>query len=245
MEKLNPFVKCVTLLCCGLILSFSYSVLLNGCILAACLVSLLFFSKAKLSSVIKILIPALLAAVSIFFTGLLFTNDSTLGAETVSKVNSLNFEIMSYSMASVYNAIQLSTRILAFAGMGILFALTTDGEKFVMSLVHQCKLSPQYAYGVLAAIHLLPALKEELGQVRLAYQVRGMNTPAFSGKTIFLMLVNTIHWSENVAMAMESKGFDGDGERSYYQTTQVKRADWCFLLFTVLFLITGKLTFWI
>lgn len=241
MEKLNPFLKGATILICGLILSFSYSVMLNCCIIIVCLILMLFFSKTKVSSVFKIMIPALIAAVSIFFTGLLYTNNNTLDAATVSKLGNLNFEVMSYSMTSSYNAVQLASRILAFAGLGVLFALTTNAEEFVKSLMHQCKLAPKYAYGVLAAFHLLPGIKEEFGNVKMAFKVRGINVSPFSIKPIFAMLVNITYWSENVAMAMESKGFNGDGKRTFYTVTYIKWFDWCFFSAMISMIITGEL----
>lgn len=239
MEKLNPFLKGVTILFCGLILSVSYSVLFNCCIISLCFVLMLLFSKAKVSSVIKIMIPAFIAAVSIFFTGLLFTDSSTINSEAVSKVSSLNFEVMSYSMTSVYNAFQLAARIMAYASLGVLFAATTDGEEFAKSLMHQCKLAPKYAYGVLAAFHLLPNIKEEFDRTKLAFKVRGIRLSAFSPKPLFAMLVNTIHWSENVAMAMESKGFDEEGDRSFYSITSLQWFDWCFFAAMISLMIAG------
>lgn len=241
MEKLNPFLKGTTILLCGLILSFSYSILLNGSVIIACLLLLLFFSKAKVSSVIKIMLPAFLAAASIFYTGLLYTDSSMIQTEELSKISSLNFEVLSYSVTSVYNALQLSTRVLAFACLGILFALTTDGEEFVMSLMHQCRLSPKYAYGVLAAFHLLPNIKEELQKTKLAFKVRGIPVHWYSVKPVFAMLVNTIRWSESVAMAMEAKGFDGEGRRSYYTVTYLYWFDWCFFVGMVLLVLTGTI----
>ena len=71
MNGLNPFVKAVAILIAGLILAFSYLVTLNLAVCGMCLVLLLFFYRAKLSTMGKILIPALIASVSLFMTGLL------------------------------------------------------------------------------------------------------------------------------------------------------------------------------
>lgn len=233
MEKINPFIKAITILICGLIMSFSYSIVLNGVVIATCIIFILFFSKAKVSSVFKIMVPAFLAALSIFFTGLWFSNPTLeVGNEVVKGY--VNFGNEVYSMASVYNGIQLSTRILAFASLGVLFALTTDNQEFVESLIHQGKLPPKYAYGVLAALHLLPKVREEYAMTRLAYKVRGIKVNTLSPKPLFTMLVNSLHWSENVAMAMESKGFQEDGKRTYYNITKVKWFDLCFFFLMII-----------
>ena len=82
---------------------------------------------------------------------------------------------------------------------------------------------PRFAYGILAAFHLMPGMVREFRQVRLAFAVRGLHVHALSLKPIFTMLVNSVRWSESVAMAMESKGFCGDAPRSYYTVPRVAR----------------------
>ena len=92
--------------------------------------------------------------------------------------------------------------------------------------MHQCGLPPKFAYGILAALHLMPNLQREFKQVRLAFAARGIRVTAFSLKPVFTMLVNSIHWSESVAMAMESKGFCGSAERTFYSVPRVHWYDW-------------------
>ena len=62
---------------------------------------------------------------------------------------------------NLYTALQLATRLLAYAGLGMLFALSTSGEFFIASLLHQCHLPPRFAYGILAAFHLMPGMVRE------------------------------------------------------------------------------------
>lgn len=241
MERLNPVVKAAAILAGALILSFTYSLMLNGLILFLSIVLLLFCSKAKKKTLVKILIPAFLAALAIFFTGCFFSNPGE--ASQLPKNASLNFALASISGSSFYNGLKLAARILSFAFLGILFALTTDGEEFVQSLIHQCHLSPKYAYGVLAAFHLLPVIREELFRTRLAFKVRGIPVTPFSLRPVFAMLVNTVHWSESIAMAMESKGFSGEEKRTYYHVTKVHWYDWAFFAGLVGLLLLGSFLF--
>ena len=116
---------------------------------------------------------------------------------------------------------QLATRLLAYAGLGILFALSTEGDFFIASLLHQCRLPPKFAYGILAAFHLMPGMAREYAQVRTAFAARGLKAGPLSMKPVFTMLVNSVRWSESIAMAMESKGFCGDAPRTYYMVPRV------------------------
>lgn len=226
MESLNPFYKAVTVLAAGLILAFSYSIPLNVGVCACSLIFLALFSRAKPKTMMKVLIPAFLAAASLFMAGLLH---STGGSGIVE--GSENFQVAMNESLSLYNALQLSTRVLAFAMLGILFSLTTDSELFIQSLMHQCGLKPKFAYGILAAFHLMPHIGSEYKNAKMAYRARGIHVGPLSMKPLFATMVNAIRWSENVAMAMESKGFDGDGKRTFYQTTTVKARDFLFLIF--------------
>ena len=111
--------------------------------------------------------------------------------------------------------------LLAYAGLGILFALSTEGDFFIASLLHQCHLPPKFAYGILAAFHLMPGMAREYAQVRTAFAARGLKAGPLSMKPVFTMLVNSVRWSESIAMAMESKGFCGDAPRTYYMVPRV------------------------
>lgn len=237
MEKLNPFWKAVTILVAGLLLAFGYSVLLNLLTVGICLFLLLFFSRAKLSSLVKILLPALLAAASLFMSGFLYSK----GGQVPESASSLDFDQAVRAAGSLYSACQLSTRVLAFAFLGMLFALTTRSEEFIGSLMHQCKIKPKFAYGILAAFHLMPHIGKEYQNAVLAFRTRGIHTGPFSMKPVSAALVNCIRWSENVAMAMESKGFDGDHSRTFYHVTVVHWYDFVFLAAWIVFFILGLL----
>lgn len=236
MNRLNPFYKAVTVLTAGLILTFSYLISLNLAVCGVCLVLLLVFSRIRIRTMLGLLTPALLAAVSLFMTGLL--HSGTGGADLA---GSENFQVAMNESLSFYNAMQLSTRVLAFAMLGILFALTTDAELFIQSLMHQCHLPPKFAYGILAAFHLMPHIGEEYHNAELAYRARGIGVNRFSMKPLFAAMVSCIRWSESVAMAMESKGFDGDGERTYYRVTTVGTGDIIFLVLMNAAVLTGLL----
>ncbi|MBQ8469510.1 MAG: energy-coupling factor transporter transmembrane protein EcfT, partial [Clostridia bacterium] len=47
----------------------------------------------------------------------------------------------------------------------------------------------------------------------------------FSPAVLKPLLVKSVRWSEALAVAMESKGFDGHGERSSYEAPTVRTVD--------------------
>lgn len=228
LEKINPFIKVVTILVCGILMALTSSWKLNLAVLIAALLALLLFSNCKLSSLVKTFVPVILLAGAVFVSGMSYGKSAAQSASI-------------YDVASMDSALLLSTRILAYVGMGMLFALSTDQKEFIMSLMHQAHVKPKFAYGVLAAVNLIPTLRREWDEVNLAYRARKKRTGLLPIGPLFNTLVNGIRWSENVAMAMESKGFDGDGSRTFAITTRVRAGDICFAVLCIGLMAAGMI----
>ena len=228
LEKINPFIKVVTILVCGILMALTSSWKLNLAVLIAALLALLLLSNCKLSSLVKTFVPVILLAGAVFVSGMSYGKSAAQSASI-------------YDVASMDSALLLSTRILAYVGMGMVFALSTDQKEFIMSLMHQAHVKPKFAYGVLAAVNLIPTLRREWDEVNLAYRARKKRTGLLPIGPLFNTLVNGIRWSENVAMAMESKGFDGDGSRTFAITTRVRAGDICFAVLCIGLIAAGMI----
>ena len=227
MRRINPSVKVIAILISALIISFSPSILWNAVIIAICFASLL-ASGCLSRKVLNVLLPATLASLSIFMALLLHDSNGREAFES-----SGNFLAVSSSASDVNDAIAVALRIYAYAFLGMLFSFTTDPQAFVYSLMQQCHLDAKFAYGVLAAWNLLPMIKREYSQIKLALEVRGLKLWPWSAKPLFTALVNAMHWAENVAMAMESKGFDENADRTYYLEFSVRYYDFIWAIFMI------------
>lgn len=225
LERWNPTVKAATVLVCVILLSFEYLVSLNLLVLGCCLLLVIFGSRVSVKRLGALLLPAFVAAFGLFVMGLYYAKSGSGRTVDMQTLSAMPYAVRAAMSQNLYTALQLATRLLAFAGLGILFALTTDSDFFIASLLHQCKLPPKFAYGILAAFHLMPGMVREYDQVRTAFAVRGLKIGVFSMKPVFTMLVNSVRWSESVAMAMESKGFCGTAPRTYYTVPKVHPAD--------------------
>ena len=229
LEKLDPTVKACTCLVCVILLSFQYLVSLNLAVFILSLLLLLTCSRARGTQVLKLLLPAFIAAFGLFVTG--FFHGNSVQTADLQRIAAMPYAVRAAMSAGMYPALQLSTRLLAYAGFGMLFALSTDGETFIFGLMHRCRLRPKFAYGILAAVRLMPNMVREFRSVRLAFCTRGVPIRWYSLPPVFTMLVNSIRWSQCVAMAMESKGFDGDAPRT---CCELPRLRWCDLAFFIL-----------
>lgn len=224
IDRINPFCKMISILSTALLLAAVPGYLIN--ILVSLVAGLLLATsrRAKPLTVLNLLLPAFLIALSFFFTGMHFYNGETLTART-----SLSIYQAASLPPSFSNGLMLSTRIMAYAMLGILFGITTDSQDLIASAIQQGHMKPEMAYGILAAVHLLPTIKEEFRRSKLAYGVRKASGIQLFFGPVFCMLVRTIRWSEFLAMAMEARGFSND--RTAYRKMKVTPKDLAFAFF--------------
>ncbi len=220
LDHINPFVKSIVILVCCIMMALTQSWKVNVAVFLVWFVAMLVFSKCKIKSLIITLIPVVLLALIVFVSGL-FAGRAGVDSDSL------------YTVGNLESALVLGTRILSYVIFGLLFGFTTDSKEFIMSLMHQAKLKPKFAYGVLAAVNLVPTLQREWAEVNLAYQARRKSTGIIPFGPMFNTLVNGIRWSENVAMAMESKGFDGEGARTFSIETRVGAKDYIYAVVSI------------
>lgn len=77
MRTLNPAIKFVTLLGVTFVLAFRYEPTLNLAVFFLCMAALL-CSRVKLKTLGILMVPILLAAVGMFFTGYRFSADASM-----------------------------------------------------------------------------------------------------------------------------------------------------------------------
>lgn len=207
MKKLNPGYKLLTLIIASLLLSVTFHTPLNLLVAAVSLLAAFLTPGVNRKRLALALIPFLLTAAGMFTAGLFFSNGGQEGVEV------MLFGQPALYASNLVTAAQLSSRVLAYGGLGMLFAFTTNSMDLVMSLMQQFHLPPKFAYGVLAAYHFFPVVREEYAIVGAALQVRGIKAWPFSTKRLLPMLAHALERSESLAMAMESRGFESGAPR--------------------------------
>ncbi len=223
MRRLNPGYKLLTLIIASLLLSVTFNVKLNLLTAGAALLVTFCTPGIRRKGLLIALIPFFLTAAGMFTTGLFFSSGGQEGVEvTVLGQRTL------YA-TNLTTAAQLSSRVLAFGGLGLLFAFTTNSMELIMSLMQQFRLPPKFAYGILAAYHFFPVVRDEYAIVGAALQVRGVKAGPFSTKRLFPMLVHALERSESLAMAMESRGFESGIPRAVAFRVPLRAVDFLFL----------------
>lgn len=222
MSGLNPTCKLLGILLPTLILAVVHNPILNLGTFVVC-VLLLLQSRTSLKKLCYLLLPILIIAVGMFFTGYHFHAES--GAP-------VNADSLNITDSAFWNGLTFASRVLAYAGLGLLFVLTTYKIQLIQSFQQQLRLPPMFAYGLLAAWNVFPNIAEEYRKTRAAFRARGLHPLAISPALLKPMLVKAVLWSEALSIAMESKGFNGCKPRTEYRELKLTVADILFPVVT-------------
>lgn len=222
MNALNPVCKLLGILIPTLVLAAFHNPILNIIVFVLCIL-LMLQSKVSLKKLILLMLPIILVAVGMFFTGYHFQ---------VQEGAPVNADSLNLTSNPIWNGMTLSSRVLSYAVLGFLFVLTTNKIELIRSFQQQLHLPPIFAYGLLAAWNIFPNILEEYKKTRAAFRSRGVNTLAFSPILLKPMLVKAVLWSEALAVAMESKGFNSNAKRTEYFEMKITIKDFMFPVIT-------------
>lgn len=230
MSSINPALKGITVLIPGLLLSFTFDVFTPLVFLVFMITFTLLFSGIPIKKWMLFFSPFILLALGFAWMTMLYTSDAFAGGEHLFSV--WRFEV---TTGSVMVGISLALRSLCFVSLSLLFILTTDSTKFMLSLMQQLKLPPKITFGILAGYRFLPTFRYEYQVLRQAHRVRGIGRAKGIRERIYQfrryaipLMANAIRKAERTANAMESKGFTGSADRTHYHQMKISRKDWMF-----------------
>ena len=151
------------------------------------------------------------------------------------------------------HGLEVGLRILNFGALGLLYARTTGVVDLVLGLMQQWRLSPRWAYGILAALRFIPLLEDELRRIRQAYRIRGLGgTGGVTGRLAaayrysLALLVHAVREAETVAVALQARGFDGSRRRTFYRTLEAGWREVAYgLALVLLSVLAGGLAWWL
>jgi energy-coupling factor transport system permease protein len=178
--------------------------------------------------------PLWLAVLGIVLANLVFSshNPDPLAAEL------LRIGPLRITQEAVDAAAGLGARVLSIISVGAVFALTTDATFLIDSLVQLARVSPRFAYGTLAAYQAVPKLADDLGTLRGARRLRGLRE--WHPRLIVGMLVRAIRHADQLATAMDARGF-GAGPRSTYRPVRWHALDAAVALAALAILVAALL----
>ncbi|MBF4550214.1 energy-coupling factor transporter transmembrane component T family protein [Pseudoclavibacter sp. VKM Ac-2888] len=222
LERRNPTVKLAVLFACSLATLFILNPLTLGLLTVLAIIAVLTTTR---------LTPGRLLAASVpfvaFGVGLVMVNAlSRPGGEIL---EGLPVRVTSEGLAIGF-ALALRTTVIGM--LSIAFIASTPPRDLMTSLTQHARLSPRFAYALLAGFRLLQLLPSEWQSIRAAQAVRASlgrdGTPrtgitAF-GAAAFSLLVVSIRSGERIAQALESRGL-GAGPRTVWRPVALDARD--------------------
>lgn len=126
----------------------------------------------------------------------------------------------------------LALRGLLIGVLTIAVVASTPPRDLLISLMTHARVSPRYAYAVLAGHRMLGAMPERWATIRAAQAVRAPLRrdgrprfgPADFGRAAFALLVASIRSSSRISLALESRGL-GEGPRTVWRPVPVGPLD--------------------
>ncbi|WP_412103534.1 energy-coupling factor transporter transmembrane component T family protein [Rossellomorea aquimaris] len=158
----------------------------------------------------------------------------------------LTWGLIEVTEESFYRGVHIGLRAFVFAVLGLLFALTTRPVLLFYSLMQQLRLKPKYAYSFMAGLRLIPIMLEEFNTIGNALKVRGIREQKGMKHQIHKiqaysipLLAQSIRRAHRIAVAMETKGFVGDGERTYFYKVGFSKFDAYFIGSIILMILVS------
>ncbi|WP_284140813.1 MULTISPECIES: energy-coupling factor transporter transmembrane component T [unclassified Virgibacillus] len=248
LHQLNPSVKALTIVVTIILLALVFDPITPALLFVWTITLTFIGGQIHWKRYVLYLLPF-----SILSFGMLWTT-LFVGAPSQNLENVIHLFGLSFSYEALLTALALALRVLSVAALSLLFIFTTDMVDFILSLNQQMRLSPKIAYGVLAGFRFLPMMKEEWQLLHAAHRIRGARGNGYNERWkhykrfAIPLLASAIRKAERTAIAMESKGFTGDRNRTYYRQFNVKKQDGFFFLcmlitFLIACLISNQLGF--
>lgn len=210
---MNPSFKFILALVISVELSLKSSLATNLLVIIFSIIYLI-YKHIKLRNLLITLLTPLIAAFTIFATLYWFAPQPNLE-----------------------NALSLSSRVYVYTLTIYCVAIGTTAENLAKSFEQNFHLPSKFAYGVLAALNIVPRMKEAVKQIRAAGMMRGVYLSFWSPVLYFKAIIVALNSAENLAQGMESHGFKEGEKRATIVAIPVKLSDW--LLTGGLLLITN------
>lgn len=141
------------------------------------------------------------------------------------------------TMESLLYGVAMGLRLSTFVLIGLIFLSTTRNEEMTHGLI---RLGVPYAiaFALSSAMRLVPTFVGAGATIVQAQTSRGLDLESgslFSRLSKYIpqavpLFIYAIRYTNHLAMALESKGFNPQGKRTFYVELQMKRADYIALL---------------
>lgn len=187
---------------------------------------LLVGARIPLRRLLLLTVPFALFGFGFFTTSVLFRADSGFAMQMAQEQG---------GAPDVAPGMVLFFRVLACGMTSAVFALTTDPGQFVRALMQHLRLPPAMGFALMQAMHMVPDLRQEMLQLRMARAIRlgrplrRVPTPPEALSLAIPLLAYAIRRASRAAMSFEARGLRAGKPRTHLPQPPITRIDWALL----------------
>lgn len=188
-------------------------------LIALGIINVMIVGDIKVKNILFLLILLLPTTFGFFLSTIIFNNNNILLNSTI-----------------------LSIRLFSISFISIVYMLHLNIIHIIYFFMIKFKLSPRYGYPIIVAINSISFLKNEYLRIRVINKMRFYNKK-ISLSLIYSILVNSIRYSNKVALAMEAKGVNPK-KTFIYSNTFFNYYDYIILtinIIVLIFLLSGNI----
>ncbi|AKU80240.1 energy-coupling factor transporter transmembrane component T family protein [Spiroplasma turonicum] len=251
IHKMDPRLKLLMII--SLIVVVFFPIGFTGFVLAGSIIFLMYFiSKLNFKMLLKLFLPIMfifivLLLINIFMLRPESLNNSDDGLYAFKDYGYLyKWKIFYFSEKAIYSAIYMTVRIFLMITLTTILTGTTQPLELTLAiedLLSPLKLIkvPVYIFSIIIsiALRMIPTLIDEAGRIMKAQSSRGIDFK--NGKLkdkakamtslIIPLLVSAFQKAEDLAYAMDSRGYDPHAKRTRYRQVKFRFID--LIIFTI------------
>ncbi|MCL6428954.1 Energy-coupling factor transporter transmembrane protein EcfT [Spiroplasma sp. JKS002669] len=248
IHKVDPRIKLVVLI--SLIVSIFFNTGFTGyCFIAVFILILFFSAKLPASLLGRLLVPMLFIVVILFILNCFIIKADQSDSEAIKKIGQLwHWKFLTVSFKGIYSSIYIGIRIYLMIITTTILTTTTQPLDLTLALedlMMPLKLIkfPVHIISMIISIALrsIPTLFDEAGRILKAQASRGVDLKNghFREKIkalvslIIPLLVSAFQKAEDLAYAMDSRGYDPQGKRTRFRQFKINYKDILFFILGV------------
>lgn len=230
LRAVNPLTKLAAAMVYVIAITVLFELRFQLALLALALLALLLLERVPPLRLAAVMAPFALMGFGYLWTNLLFHRESagylqSLGALSVAGHPGLDAGLIVF------------LRALNFGAVSYLFVRSTPPADLALGLMQRAGLPPALAFSVFTAVQFIPALGEDVRQLRMARRLRGgagrgswLALPRRYAGLIVPLLANAVRRAQRSAISMEARGLTRPMTRSYLRRSRFGPADVAFAI---------------
>lgn len=231
LRRINPVTKLAVAIVYLLAMTALFDPRAQAIVLGLTILALLTLERIAPLRLLGVLAPFALMGFGLWGTNMLFPGQTQAYLDSLGRFSLMRNPAFDAGLVVFLRAVN-------FGAISYLFVHSTRPADLALGLMRNLRAPPALAFAVFAAVQFMPALADDLRQLRLAHRLRrdsahGRWRGAIS-RTVRLLvplLVAAIRRAQRSAISMEARGLTNPMTRTFLRQSRFGRPDAIFVVF--------------